>query len=283
MDFKIENMFTAHQMSFVTKDVLYGIMDNVAASARNHWIKLAKEDTSHLRTDYLRAIQPVDIGKNTWTIALVGEIAHLLELGDGPLDMRDTLLGPNVPVVPPGERGKHAAVNGGYYRPIPFRHTGPSSGKVVGSAMGAAYTGMLGAQGARKLGQTIKKAAKQLSASKTSPTMVYGSQTKGGKKVWQYAGEKRTWGDRLKAGYAPKLKAHHKTDIYAGMVRMEKTYEKATQSQYMTFRTISTNVTDGWIRKPISARNYADKVNAYIEKMLPRAIGAFIAEAIRVK
>lgn len=52
---------------------------------------------------------------------------------------------------------------------------------------------------------------------------------------------KYLWGSRLPAGLAPMLKPSHKTDPYAGMVRM-----KTDKSRYLTFRTMSENST-GWI------------------------------------
>jgi hypothetical protein len=286
MDYRIEKgNFTVEQLALLTVDVISTILDNVVQSARNHWIKIAKEDDSHLKLDYLRGIQPIDVKgrKGTWTVSLVGELPHLLEDGDPELDMRDTLLGPNVPVVPLGNRGKHLSKNKQFYRAIPFRHTGPSSGSVVGQAMGSAYQGMLGIKEAKKLGRKVFKDAKQLSASVTSNIAVHGTIKNPftGKSItgWRFGGTtKQTWGDRLAEGYAPKLKEHHTTDIYAGMVRMEKPYEKATQSQYMTFRTISTAKRVGWIRKPIEARHYAEKVKLFVDDLIPKAIDAFMKE-----
>jgi hypothetical protein len=285
MDYRIEKgNFTVEQLALLTVDVVSTILDNVVQSARNHWIKIAKEDDSHLKLDYLRGIQPIDVKgrKGTWTVSLVGELPHLLEDGDPELDMRDTLLGPNVPVVPLGNRGKHLSKNKQFYRAIPFRHTGSNSGSVVGQAMGSAYQGMLGVKEAKKLGRKVFKDAKQLSASVTSPIItretIKNPFTGKSTTDWVFGGKKQTWGDRLSAGYAPKLKEHHTTDIYAGMVRMEKTYVKGTQSQYMTFRTISTAKRVGWIRKPIEARHYAEKVRLFVDDLIPKAIDAFMKE-----
>jgi hypothetical protein len=268
MDYRIEKgNFTVEQLALLTVDVVSTILDNVVQSARNHWIKIAKEDDSHLKLDYLRGIQPIDVKgrKGTWTVSLLGELPHLLEDGDPELDMRDTLLGPNVPVVAVGNRGKHPSKKGEFYRAIPFRHTGPNSGSVVGQAMGSAYQGMLGVKEAKKLGKDIFKQAKALEASTTERISNF---------------YKTAWGGRLSKGVGgvTKLKEHHTTDIYAGMVRMEKTYEKATQSQYMTFRTISTGKKIGWIRKPIEARHYAEKVRLFVDDLILKAIDAFMKE-----
>lgn len=50
---------------------------------------------------------------------------------------------------------------------------------------------------------------------------------------------------RLKSGLVPRLQPHHKTDQYAGMVRMPTEDKK---SQYLTLRTMSESST-GWIQK----------------------------------
>lgn len=231
---------------------------DLADAARAKWIKLAQGDQGygkHMVQDYIRGIQKPMVASGTAVIALVGEVANVLEHGDEGQDMRQTHLGKDVPVVPRGERGKHEAKEGGYYRAIPFRHNvpGASSGQ-VGQEMGVAYGELLGAKEAKRLGREVYGEAKQLSTGKTEG----------------YSG-------RLQAGLAPKLRDHHKTDIFAGMIRERKTYEEAAQSQYMTFRTISTHVTgedgerelatEGWSRAPIRGRQYAEQVADFVAKI----------------
>lgn len=48
---------------------------------------------------------------------------------------------------------------------------------------------------------------------------------------------------RLKSGLSPKLQPHHKSDPYAGMVRMK---SEGKGSQYLTFRVMTSN-SNGWI------------------------------------
>jgi len=54
------------------------------------------------------------------------------------------------------------------------------------------------------------------------------------------------WGQRLGAGFAPKLQPHHKTDPFAGMVRMNTSSKNAKSSAYLTFR-VMTESSQGWI------------------------------------
>lgn len=251
----------------LTKQQLIQLTRNLADVAKAEWIRLGKEDGSSRRSEYIKGIQKPVVSGATAVIALVGTVANMLEHGDSGVNLRDTLLGSNVPVVPRGQRGKQESKEGGYYRAIPFRHATPGAeAQVVGQEMGKAYSGHQAVADAKKLGREVYGKARKLKPY---------SET-------QAKPEDR----RLPAGMAPKLKDHHKTDIFAGMIREEKTYEKATQSQYFTFRTISTHITDeqgnrrpatvGWKRGPIRARNYAKKVSAYVAKIAAEAAQAML-------
>jgi hypothetical protein len=236
--------------------VVQTILEDIADAARNHWIGLAGSLT-RTRQDYIAGIQAVEMKPGVAVIRLVGVMANLIENGQEAIDMHDTLLGPNVPVVKPGQGpGKREKKDGsGYYRAIPFRHSTPNANGITGQKMGSAYQGVVA--DAQKLGKEVYKKAKALSGSTSAP------------------GEKTQWGGRLEGGLAPLLKAHHKSDIYQGMVRMEKTYKNATQSSYMTFRMISTG-SDGWIRPATQGKNLSDKVAVFIEQLAPQAFEAYV-------
>ncbi|OGO08140.1 MAG: hypothetical protein A2Y61_00195 [Chloroflexi bacterium RBG_13_60_13] len=259
-----EDLIPVEILGALSKQQLTGLARVLAELARGEWIRLGSQDPSSRRNEYIRSIQQPRVGAGTAVISLVGSVANLLEHGDsGGEDLRDTLLGPGVPPVPRGERGKHEAQDGGYYRAIPFRHGTPgTTGKIVGAEMGVPYSKQMGQEAAKRLGKEVYGQAKKLKA--------YGTPNAKPEDV------------RLPAGLAGKLKDHHKTDIFAGMIREEQTYEKATQSQYFTFRTISTHVwtgrglgrrrapaTVGWKTPQIRARNYAQQVARYIEEIAP--------------
>jgi len=256
----------------LNKAVINVVLGDIADGARNEWIRLGSQLKSSFRNDYIRGIQPVQMMSGVAVVALVGAVPHMLEDGTPKTDMRDTLLGPEVPVVPVGERGKHQSKPKGknekggpyYYRAIPIRHSTPGSTKQIGQPMGSPYEGHNAVENSKKLGKQVYAAAKQLGATGGQP---YG---------------KTNWGEKLNtSGFGiPLLKPHHKSDIYSGMNRMQKTYEKATQNFYMTFRTISTRPhnKDSWIRKPFPARHLAQKVVAYVQKIAPEAFQAYYQE-----
>lgn len=270
----VEAVVPEYMIPDVSDAVIGFVLSGVADAARDKWIQLAKQDSSSFRGDYVRGIQPpVAEGQTRYTVSLVGEVPHMLEDGTPRQDLRDTLLGPNVPVAPLGKKGKRLSKDKQFYRAIPFRHTKPGSGKTVGQGMGSAYGGHAAVDNARKLGNAVYKAAKKLTASTTDP---YGKTEYWGRLRSEKLGRMRAG---LKKGTqgVPLLKAHHKSSIYEGMIREEKTYEKATQSQYATFRTISTGVRDeSWWRKSIQARKYVEKVARYVEKILPAAFDAYL-------
>jgi hypothetical protein len=239
-----------------SEDMVVSLLEDVANAARLHWINLANRYLHTSRNDYVTSIQDVQIIPGMATITLVGQPANIIENGLEEVDLREWLLGPNVPVAPFGEKGKRQAADGGFYRAIPFRHQVPGSSGTVARAMGDPYRGVVA--GARDLGKEVYAAAKKLRKRKAKigpPRMVQG---------------------RLPAGMFPKLKEHHKTDIYAGMIRSRAAYKKVVQAQYVTFRTISTNVSTGWIRPPTGGRHFAQRTSKHIQRMAPMKLQAYL-------
>lgn len=247
----------------LSEDAVQSILEDIAESARNHWLGLAGSAFHTTRRDYIAGIQPVEMKPGMAVIALVGVLPNLLENGMDEQDLRDTLLGPNVPVAPFGQRGKRlsAGKDGsiGYYRAIPFRHSTPGSSGTIAPAMGSAYQGHAAVADYAKLGAAVYGKAKKLAGTTSMP------------------GGGVAYGGRLKSGLAPKLRSHHKTDIYAGMIRSRKKYERETQSQYSTFRTISTRVTTGWIRPATPGSHLAEKVGDFVGSLAPQAFAAYVS------
>jgi hypothetical protein len=243
------------------------VLADIADGAYNEWIRIAGKALSTSRQAYLDGLQPVAMKPGAAVISLVGVLPNAIEEGQAAYDMHETLLGPNVPISPPGEYGKHLKIDPktfktGYYRAIPFRHATPGSkqaprGGVVGVEMGKAYTGHKAVEDAKALGKKVYNKAKRLKGTVSEP---YG---------------KTAYGGRLPEGLAPKLKPHHKTDIYAGMIKERKTYEKSRQSQYMTFRMISTG-SPGWRRKKTVGKFFAAQVSQYVQKIAPQTFAALV-------
>jgi hypothetical protein len=84
------------------------------------------------------------------------------------------------------------------------------------------------------------------------------------------------WGKRLPAELAPKKKAYHVTDLYAGMVRFDTSAGKQKSSSYATFRTLGA-WSDGWIipAKPglYLAKGVADSISPTFHAIMRQALG----------
>lgn len=245
----------------VSDEVIQSVIADVLAGAHAFWIKRAGEKLHSTRRDYLEGIQEVEVNGKTGGIALLGLLPNLVEGGMSAYDMHETLLGPNVPVVPAGSgmKGKHARKDGGFWRVIPFRHQTPGTiGQGGGAPMGSAFEGA-GSAFAAAIGKTVHNKAQKLKPSLGMP------------------GGKTQWGGRLPEGLAPKLKEKHSTDIYAGMAKLQKKYASATQNTYMTFRIISDGVKDKWLHPGITPANISDDVQAYVDKVAPLAFAALLS------
>jgi hypothetical protein len=256
----LDDLATALQEDTV-KDAVSAILVDVANSARVEWIRQAQETLNSSRRDYIRAIQPVAKQGSGYVISLVGQPAQLIEEGHGSQDMRDWLLGDNVPVREPGQPGpgKFKTKDGGFYRAIPFRHSGPNAGGAAGQAMGSAHAKTMGPKGAKKLGRDIYEQAKSMDVGGKlkDPYMTLG---RGSKKV---------------TVPVPKLKEHHSGSIYEGMTKQARGPENSG-SMYMTFRMISTNKKEGWIRPATPGVHLAAKVNEHVARVFPDALAAYI-------
>lgn len=122
---------------------------------------------------------------------------------------------------------------------------------------------------------------------KAMPTQVY-QQARQLKATIKQANAMK-YGGRLpaqgKPGQNPTTGYQHKHDKYEGMVRVEKKYGKATQSQYMTFRVVSEKSDpDSWIHPGYQAHNIAKGVSDFckpaVERMLRDAATADLQEII---
>lgn len=255
----IPEIIPGELLEALSESAVQEVLASIAESARNHWIGLANKHLHTSRNDYQRSIQKVQLMPGMAVISLVGQPANIIENGLGIIDLREWLLGAGVPVAPIGQKGKRRTADGqGYYRAIPFRHQTPGSEGTGAPRMGDPYRGHVA--DAERLGREVYKAARKLEPTKMASD---------GSRVVEHGG-------RLPAGIAPKLREHHKTDIYSGMIRQQAAYKKSVQATYMTFRTISTRVPEGWIRPPTQPRHFAKQTAQWVSRMAPQAFQAYV-------
>jgi hypothetical protein len=163
--------------------------------------------------------------------------------------------------------------NGNKYLYIPFRHNVPGNDALVRSMPSDIY------QKAKKLEKSfIRQNGTRLSEQggmHVNGTFISGVSDPNTRLASRVASRNTQWGGRLDAGLAPKMKPHHVTDIYAGMVRMETSTGKSKSSAYLTFRTMSSKST-GWIIPPreglFIVQKLVDEFTPYAENAIMDAL-----------
>lgn len=124
------------------------------------------------------------------------------------------------------------SAKGNKYLIIPFRQNIPTA-----SGQGAL---------APQMPPAIYKLAKKLAPSTKLPPGSKKSATRLSATGFTVVQNSYQWGGRLPEGLVPKKRPEHKTDLYAGMVRMNTASGKSKSSAYLTFRVMS-EASSGWI------------------------------------
>ncbi len=246
--------------------VAHDVLQELAEMARAEWVRLAQTELKSTAQDYILGLTPIEYYGGNWAqIRLVGWLPNALEQGSPPFDMKPGLLaGPHAKISKKGVR----------YNIVPFRHATPgTTGRNVGAPM--PITGMTKKGNPRSL---VYTAAKKLAVSTESPT----GKTVWGGKTGEFGGLGRrsmlpvhAWTDgkgvMLLAGRPGPYTWKHSP--YAGMYKIAKTYAKATQAKYMTFRVVSDNSDpNSWWHPGFKARHFSEKVAKFIEEQSARIL-----------
>jgi hypothetical protein len=246
----------------LSDELVEAVLTDVATAARAKWIRLAQQRLRSSMQDYVNGIQEVESRPGERVLTLVGWLANAVERGIEAFDLRETVL-----------KNAEVSAAGNRYAHVPFRHSVPSAAGLAATPMGERY-GPQGEQSrafasggfydrgtARRLGEQIYALAKRMK--------FYGGQF--GPGLFH-----RERSDRLPSGLAPRLAPWHKTDLYAGMVRTRPA-APGHRAQYMTWRTISEGVPEGWIHPGIEPRHLAEEVGQYAMGLVPRVIRSTLA------
>lgn len=246
---------------FNTEAARRDIARQIMQGARAKLIHMASQRLNSSRADYIHGVQPLEEVDGGVALVLAGSLPNMVEHGWGARDLRETLLdSPNVD----GSK-VHESKDGFRYRFIPFRHKTPNAGSdLSGGRMGSAY----GPKSAASLAQphTLVKDTQAL-----------------GRRLHKAALNLQPR-EGMQAGLAPKLRPHHKTDIYAGMRVNRQAVSHpggggkvAHQRTYTSFRAISDRPgTEGWYHPGIQARDFFREVGAYVQKVAVPAVEAYI-------
>lgn len=235
-------------------------VDAVSQEVYRQWQLAARQGLHSTRTRYIQALQMVEEGplRNAIFLNPADKFVQGLEDGVGAYDMKEGF-----------KKSAKVKFNakGGWYLTVPFRIGTPG-------AVGEMFSGVMPVD--------IYQMARKLIASTTQPD---GTKTRGTRltvPVGNDAAVPRTRPELINPQTGQKFAAYtHKTGLFDGLQRQEKTYGKTTQSTYNTFRRVGANSDpNSWINKGIQAHNFADKAlsNTNIEVIQENAVDAVLQQ-----
>jgi len=216
-------------------------LDRLGLLARERWADKIQQATlpPTVKSEYIASLTIEAKGAMQVSVYSDYKLAYEIETGQPARDLK-RMLDTSMKV-----RVSTSKKNAGKrYLIIPLRHTLSSMSGPVQSAAKMLTKSEVTGMGTRQSG-----------------TGAWGVKTKAPLLVPQRAYK---WGDRLPAGLALKSAPHHKTDRYAGMVRMNTSAGKGNSSAYLTFRTMMEG-SPGWVTKPVPGMCHIKDVAAEIE------------------
>lgn len=156
------------------------------------------------------------------------------------------------------QRTRTSKKTGKKYLIIPFRHNTPGNDAHAQSMPTDVYAYAKSLSPSQVTGKTTRLSA----TGATVPQSTY------------------QWGGRLPEGLRPKLKAHHTTDIYSGMVKMNTSSGGQKSSGYMTFRVMSESQTGKWLVPARPGLHIARTVATALEQRLDDNVSSSVAALI---
>lgn len=215
--------------------------------------------------DYINNLSIAEFEPKSFKVVLGGTVPNMMEQGMGPggvgttgrYDLRTFIL-------KDGTRSLRRAKDGRLYVNIPFRHGMPA---LKEHRLGARAKNL----NATHTGDMWRPPFSNLVDPKEQQVRVF--HMNNGRKVSGYGG-------RLPAGSGAKRQWWWHSHHLAGLVRMQRTYSKTTQSEYMTWRRIiqwSAQPGDAeqakWFHPGIEPRKLAEKVMFRMDDMIKAFFG----------
>lgn len=235
------------QVNKILAEKIHGAVGMAAQATYQQWADRVMKAPGVWQDDKVKYVQSLKweyTGPFSARVSTDLKLADEIENGRPAYDMKRMLQTSNK--VRQGKKGK--------YLIIPMRHNTPGNTAHAKAMPADIYAAARQLLPSKVTGQTTRVSA----TGATVPQSIY------------------QWGQRLPPGMAPKLKPHHTTDIYAGMVKMNTSTGKGKSSAYMTFRIMGEWQQGKWIvgAKPglYIARQLATDIQADIEKVVSDAI-----------
>lgn len=230
----------------------------VTAEFARQWDNTAKRGLHSLRQLYRGSIVVGEEGPFTGYVMLVNKLPNMIESGASAFDIKQGFM---------QSPKKKISKSGGWYLTVPFRH---ASAGALGES--EAFSGVMPGS----VYAAVKKQESRL-------TTMGGAVRQGkGLPASQIPAEFAI--PRTRAMIVEKNKTFeeykHKHSIYEGIQRAQKTYQSATQGQYVSFRRASNNSDpNSWIHKGFQARNFAERAMSAtnIPTVVDRLVDTYLA------
>lgn len=228
-------------------DMKETVKDAVVIELHRNWQDAAKKGLHQTLNTYLAGLLVVDDGRFRGSIVLTGALPNMLESGCTAFDMKEGFR--------TSASVKYNKV-GGWYLTIPFRFATPGAG-----GFSSVFAGVLP--------QEIYDLVKDGTGKQTTP--IIGStgkppvtdrlkQTNVPAPFNELKTRPRVIAQAVKTVYDEYV---NKFSIYAGLQKDTKTYDKATQGSYNTFRRVGENSDPlAFIHTGLTAKNFAEEAKA---------------------
>lgn len=226
-----------------------------------NWIEAAKRELKSTRNSYIGGLIIAEEGMFANTITLTGTLNNMIENGVGAFDMKTGYM--------KSSKIKYTK-SGGWYLTVPFRFGTPDS---IGE--NSAFSGTMP--------QEIYDIVKNFEPSKTD----IGGNSKGGQTLKS--------GDIPSQFQTPKARNSvmndvisktfdsytHKSSIFEGIGKSQKTYQGASQSGYNSFRRVGSNSDPmAWIHSGLPQRNFASQAieNTDVDMIIDNTVDKILSE-----
>ncbi len=227
-----------------------------------NWIEEAKRELNSTRNGYMRGliIKPETNGTNS--IVLVGQLNNMIESGSEPFDMKNGFK-------------KSLKVKydkkGNWYLTIPFRFATPGA---LGES--EVFSGVM----PQEIYDIIKGKTPEITDG--DGNKVQSGVPLSASEIPEQYQTPKTRESVIIPSINKVFEAYtHKTSVYEGLMKSQKTYEETTQSTYGTFRRVGANSDpNSWIHKGFQAKNLAEKAidNTDIDTLTNNAVDKILAE-----
>jgi hypothetical protein len=228
----------------------------------NNWRVSAMNGLNSTRKSYIQALNIGEISSTKKYIQLTGVWPNMIENGFGAFDMKPGMLGSSKAKV---------TKKGTRFITIPFRWA--SSGSIGESEV---FANVMPVE-INTLVRRLRPTTTNISSRTNSGG---GLQLKQLPKDYQIPKSRGAFSDLKSRTTYPQYT--HKGSIYEGIIRNETTYERATQSSYVSFRRVSEKSDPmSWIHKAQAAKNFAEQglKKTDVASITDRTIDEFLSNA----